>query len=99
MDALTFGRLRHFDRLDRWLLLLSIASSAAYMATRAAQPFPGSVVLKALGMAPLAVLAWRVLSKADRAEDARILAIALALSCLGDVVLHLDAPAATSFTR
>jgi uncharacterized membrane protein YhhN len=90
MDALTFGRLRHFDRLDRWLLLLSIASSAAYMATRAAQPFPGSVVLKALGMAPLAVLAWRVLSKADRAGDARILATALALSCLGDVVLHLD---------
>jgi len=91
MDALTFGRLRHFHRLDRWLLLLSIASSAAYMATRAAQPFPGSVVLKALGMAPLAVLAWRVLSKANRAGDARILAIALALSCLGDVVLHLDA--------
>ena len=90
MDALTFGRLRHFDRLDRWLLLLSIASSAAYMATRAAQPFPGSVVLKALGMAPLAVLVWRVLSKADRAGDARILATALALSCLGDVVLHLD---------
>lgn len=91
MDALTFGRRRHFERLDRWLLLLSIASSAAYMATRAAQPFPGSVVLKALGMAPLAVLAWRVLSKAERAGDARILAIALALSCLGDVVLHLDA--------
>jgi len=91
MEALTFGRVRHFDRLDRWLLLLSIASSAAYMATRAAQPFPGSVVLKALGMAPLAVLAWRVLSKAERAGDARILATALALSCLGDVVLHLDA--------
>jgi len=91
MDALTFGRVRHFDRLDRWLLLLSIASSAAYMATRAAQPFPSSVVVKALGMAPLAVLAWRVLGKAERAGDARILATALALSCLGDVVLHLDA--------
>src|SRR5207245_10394935 len=91
MDALTFGRVRHFDRLDRWLLLLSIASSAAYMATRAAQPFPGSVVLKALGMAPLAVLAWRVLSKANRAADALIPAIALGLSCLGDVVLHLAA--------
>jgi uncharacterized membrane protein YhhN len=91
MDALTFGRLRHFDRPDQWLLLLSIASSAAYMATRSIQPFPGSVVLKALSMAPLAVLAFRVLSKAERARDARILAVALALSCLGDVFLHLDA--------
>jgi uncharacterized membrane protein YhhN len=45
MDALTFGRLRHFGRLDQWLLLLSIASSAAYMATRAVQPFPGSIAL------------------------------------------------------
>ena len=91
MDALTFGRLRHFDRLDRWLLLLSIASSAAYMATRAAQPFPGSVVLKALGMAPLAVLAWRALRRAQRDRDAGILAAALGLSCLGDVLLHLGA--------
>jgi uncharacterized membrane protein YhhN len=91
MDALTFGRLPHFDRLDRWLLLLSIASSAAYMATRAAQPFPGSVVLKALGMAPLAVLAWRVLRRAGRDRDAGILAAALGLSCLGDVFFHLGA--------
>jgi uncharacterized membrane protein YhhN len=91
MDALTFGRLPHFDRLDRWLLLLSIASSAAYMATRAAQPFPGSVVLKALGMAPLAGLAWRVLRRAERDRDAGILAAALGLSCLGDVFFHLGA--------
>jgi len=90
LDALTFGRLRHFGRLEQWLLLLSIGSGAAYMATRAVQPFPGSVVVKALSMAPLAVLAFRVLSKAERVRDARILATALALSCLGDVFLHLD---------
>jgi uncharacterized membrane protein YhhN len=98
MDVLTFGRLRHFGRLDKGLLLLSIVGSVAYLATRAMQPFPGGVVLKALGMAPLAVLAFRVLGKAAReqrgaggarAGDHWILAAALALSCLGDVFLHL----------
>jgi uncharacterized membrane protein YhhN len=100
MDALTFGRLRNFGALDKGLLVLSIVSSAAYLVTRAAQPFPGSVVLKALGMAPLAVLAFRVLGKAERerrdggdarAGDRWILAAALVLSCLGDVFLHLGA--------
>jgi uncharacterized membrane protein YhhN len=91
MDALTFGPLRHVDRLDRSLLLLSIASSVAYLATRLAQPFPGSVVIKALAMAPLALLAWRVLEKSGRIGDARILATALALSCVGDVFFHLGA--------
>ncbi len=89
MDALTFGRLRNFGRLDTLLLLLSIGSSAAYMATRGVQPFPGSVLLKALSMAPLAVLALRVLGKTE-ARDGLILTTALALSCLGDVFLHLD---------
>jgi uncharacterized membrane protein YhhN len=91
MDALTFGRLRHVDRLDRALLLLSVASSSAYMATRVVQPFPGSVLLKALAIAPLALLAARLLGKAERAGDARLLTAALALSCVGDVVLHVDA--------
>jgi uncharacterized membrane protein YhhN len=99
IDILTFGRLRHFGPPDRWLLLLSIGGSAAYLATRAIQPFPGSVVLKALGMAPLAVLAFRVLGKTKRerrerdvwAGDHWILAAALTLSCLGDVFLHLGA--------
>ncbi|HZO38732.1 MAG TPA: lysoplasmalogenase [Methylomirabilota bacterium] len=86
-----FGRLRHFDGLDRSLLLLSIASSAAYAATRAVQPFHGSVLIKALAIAPLAVLAARVLSRAQRPRDARLLTAALALSCVGDVFLHLDA--------
>ena len=98
MDVLTFGRLRHFGGLDQWLLLLSIGSSAVYLATRGVQPFPGSVVLKALGMAPLAVLTFRVLGKAERTpsgaawpgvRDRHILAAALTLSCLGDVLLHL----------
>jgi uncharacterized membrane protein YhhN len=98
LGVLTFGRLRHFGVLDQWLLLLSIGSSAAYFATRGFQPFPGSVVLKALGMAPLAVLTFRVLGKAERTtsgaarggvRDSHILAAALTLSCIGDVLLHL----------
>ena len=98
MGVLTFGRLRHFGVLDQWLLLLSIGSSAAYLATRGVQPFPGSVVLKALGMAPLAVLTFRVLGKVERTtngatragmRDSHLLAVALTLSCIGDVLLHL----------
>jgi len=98
LRVLTFGRLRHFGVLDQWLLLLSIGSSAAYLATRGVQPFPGSVVLKALGMAPLAVLTFRVLGKVERTtngaarpgvRDRHLLAVALTLSCIGDVLLHL----------
>ena len=98
MNTLTFGRLRNFDALDKWLLLLSIGSSVAYLATRGIQPFPGSALLKALGMAPLAVLAFRVLEKGERpmgdgagtgVRDGHLLAAALALSCVGDVLLHL----------
>lgn len=92
------GRLRHFDALDACLLLLSIGGSAAYLATRGLQPFPGSVVLKALAMAPLAALSFRVLAKAERAasgaprsggRESRILAAALGFSCAGDVLLAL----------
>ena len=99
MDALTFGRLRNFGRVDKCLLLLSIISSAAYLATRGVQPFPGSVALKALSIAPLAVLAFRVLGTAGsrpngvesrHTRDNLILAAALVLSCLGDIFLHLD---------
>ena len=61
------------------------------MATRGLHPFQGSVVLKALGMAPLAVLAFRVLTKAGHVRDGWILAAALAFSCLGDVLLHVGA--------
>ena len=93
MVFLTFGRLRHWGPLEQGLLLLSLASSVAYFATRAAQPFPGSVVLKALGMAPLAVLALRTLERGERVgtgrRDGPLLAGALALSCAGDVLLHL----------
>ena len=98
MGVLTLGGLAHVRPLDRWLLLLSVASGIAYLVTRPFQPFPWSVMVKALGMAPLAVLGLRVLGRAERAasgvgglgiRDSRILAAALSLSCLGDVLLHL----------
>ena len=91
MNRLTFGRLRNFGRLDTGLLLLSIGSSAAYLATRGLRPSTSSVALKALSIAPLAVLAFRVLGKADGRRHAHlILAAALTLSCIGDVLLAVD---------
>lgn len=94
MDALTFGRLRGFSGADKWLLLLSIGCSLAYLATQSVQPFPGSIVLKALSIAPLAVLAVRLLCGAKpsgigwlRDRDNLILGAALVLSSLGDIYL------------
>ncbi len=96
MDGLTFGRLRGFGDADKWLLLLSIVCSAIYLATQSVQPFPGSIVLKALSIAPLAVLAFRLLNGTRprgiewlRDRDNLILSAALALSCLGDIYLDL----------
>lgn len=97
-DALTFGKLRGFRALDGWLLLTSIVCSGVYLATKSVQPFPGSVVLKALGIAPLAVMAVRLLREAKsrprgiewlRDRDNLILGAALAFSCLGDIFLDL----------
>lgn len=97
-DALTFGRLRGFGLTDKWLLLLSIVCSVLYLATKSIQPFGGSVLLKALGIAPLAVLAVRCLRESKgrphgiewfRDRDNLILGTALAFSCMGDIFLDL----------
>ncbi|MGE0130637.1 MAG: lysoplasmalogenase [Blastocatellales bacterium] len=99
LDFLTLGQLRRFGAADRALLLLSIICSFIYLATQYWQPYPGSVSLKALSIAPLAVIAFRALreSSADshgiewlRDRDNVILAMALAFSSLGDVLLDLD---------
>ena len=95
MHCLTFGRLRHFGPVDAALLLLSIASAVAYpLALRRGLV---AVVLKALVVAPLAVVAFRVLDSLGgravrpRAPDAHVLlAAALLLSSAGDVLLALD---------
>ncbi len=94
LEALTFGRVRGFGSLERGLLLLSLGAGILYFLTQSVQPFPGSVLLKALGMAPLIVIAFRALREGDvrglawlRDHDNTILAAALAFSCLGDVLL------------
>ena len=98
LDFLTFGRLRSLGTMEKCLLLLSIACGAVYLATQSIQPFPGSIVLKALSIAPLAVLALRMLRQAKprprglewlRDRDNLILGAALAFSSLGDVFLDL----------
>lgn len=95
-DVLTFGRLRGFGETDKWLLLLSIGCGSLYLATQSAQPFPGSIAIKALSIAPLAALAFRLLRGAKphgiewlRDRDNVILGAALSFSCLGDIFLDL----------
>jgi uncharacterized membrane protein YhhN len=100
LHRLTFGRLRNFGRADAALLLLSIVCSGAYyLATPGMTPAAGRVVLKALSIAPLAVLAFRVLGPGlgppssgagPRRHANLILAVALTLSCVGDVLLAID---------
>ena len=98
-DLLTAGRSRATRAVDNALLITSLACSAVYLCTQRWQPFPGSVVIKALSIAPLAVLAFRLLREPDerprglqrlRDHDSLILAAALGLSCLGDIFLDLD---------
>lgn len=102
LHRLTFGRLRNFGPVDTGLLLLSIVSGAAFMTTRGVWPAAGGVVLKALSIAPLAVLAFRVLGGLGEPPEQRrgrevprrhahlILAAALTLSSVGDVFFAVD---------
>jgi uncharacterized membrane protein YhhN len=106
LEFLTLGHLRRFGADDRALLLLSIICSLIYLATQNWEPYPGSVLLKVLSIAPLAVIAFRALKEPSanphgvewlRDRDNVILAAALAFSSLGDVLLDLDP--ARLFTR
>jgi uncharacterized membrane protein YhhN len=70
-----------------WLLLgLSVVCGLAYLVTRGVGAFPGSVVIKALSVSPLALIAFGQLAGGDRL----CLAGALLLSALGDVFLGLN---------
>jgi uncharacterized membrane protein YhhN len=96
----TFGPLRGFSAADGVLLLTSIVCSIAYFAAQNLRPFAGSVALKAMSIAPLAILAFKLLRETHgrssgpanllRDRDNLILGAALAFSCLGDVYLDLD---------
>jgi uncharacterized membrane protein YhhN len=76
---------REFNLIDKFLLAISVACGLVYLLTFDFQPYKGSVVIKALSIAPLAVLAFRVL----KTLDGLILSLALAFSSIGDVMLGL----------
>jgi uncharacterized membrane protein YhhN len=59
------------------------------MVTRGMSPSTGGVVLKALSIALLAALAFKVLGKATVGYSRLILTAALTLSCVGDVLLAI----------
>jgi uncharacterized membrane protein YhhN len=84
MSAVTALLLRReFQLLDKFLLAISITCGLLYLLTVGFQPYPGSVVIKALSVALLAALAFRLL----KTFDGLWLTIALVFSCLGDVFL------------
>lgn len=71
--------------MDRTLLIVSIAAACGYLVTSHWQPFPGDAALKGLAVSPLALLALQRLT----GKRAWMLAVPLALSALGDVLLAL----------
>jgi len=71
---------------SRLLLYVSIAAGAVYLLTAPWQPFPGCAVVKGCAVGALAVLALR--SRGER-RGAGVLALALAFSAAGDVLLDL----------
>ena len=85
-QALPIARAHRFGTVERALLWLSATCSLSYFITKSWQPFPGSVVLKALCIAPFAVIALRLLGKPDN----WLLGGALAFSTLGDICLDLS---------
>ncbi len=86
MTATAVGASRRFDAVDGLLLALSLACGAAYLITRGLPEFTGSVVIKVLAVAPLALIAFRVL----RDRDGLLLANSLTFSTLGDMFLGID---------
>ena len=86
MTANVLAASRRFDAVDRLLLALSLTCGMAYLVTRGLPAFTGSVVIKVLAVAPLALIAFRVL----RNRDGLILGNSLSFSTLGDMFLGLD---------
>ena len=70
------------------LIWISFVASLLYYVTQPWHPFPGSIVLKGLSVAPLAVLAWRAKLPG---REGLLLGLALAFGSLGDVLLDWSA--------
>jgi uncharacterized membrane protein YhhN len=81
--SLTLSRKSGLGAIEQTLLLLSLGCSSLYFITKNWQPFTGSVVLKGLCVAPLAVMALRLLPPPNHL----LLGGALAFSTLGDIFL------------
>jgi|ERR1039457_2136632 uncharacterized membrane protein YhhN len=71
----------------RPLLYLSAAASLAYLLAQRWQPFPAIALLKGVPVGALALLA--LLSRGKR-HDAGVLALGLAFSTAGDILLDVD---------
>lgn len=74
--------MRETDGATTTLRLVSLSCSAAYLISQAWQPYPGNWALKGACVAILAVIALR--------QGVPTLAIALALSSAGDILLDLN---------
>lgn len=72
---------------SRPLLWVSAVASTVYLLTARWQPYPGSALVKGCAVGALAVLALR--SRGAR-RDAGLLALGLAFSTAGDVLLDFD---------
>lgn len=70
------------------LIWISFVASLLYYVTQPWHPFPGSIALKGLSVAPLAIMAWR---SALPKRDGLFLGLALAFGSLGDVLLEWSA--------
>jgi uncharacterized membrane protein YhhN len=85
-DWLTLGRWTGLDSVGRLLLRISLGSSLIFFFSLGWQPYPGSVVIKAMCILALALLAFKLLHN----RDGMILGLSLLFSSLGDVFLALN---------
>lgn len=85
-NIVTLGRFPILSRMDRALLVISLLAGFGFFFGRFMEPYPGSVVVKALACSPLALFALRTI--ADR--DGLILGTSLIFSVGGDVFLGLN---------
>lgn len=85
-NAITLGRFTALGRFEKLLLVISLIAGFGFLFTRSLEPYPGSVVVKALGVSPLALFTLRLLK--DR--DGLILGTSLIFSVGGDVFLGLN---------
>jgi len=83
---LTLGRLGGFDTIGNLFLWTSIVSSSIFLISLRWQPYPGSVLIKAMSILTLALLTYHM--RAGR--PGLTLVLALLFSSIGDAILGFD---------